>query len=62
MLGAAGFKICKWATNSKELLQHIPAEERAPTKEIIERAGPTTPKQMTLSITVTGRSTGRMMT
>ena len=47
MLGSAGFKIRKWATNSKELLQQIPAEERAPTKEIIERAGPTTISEAT---------------
>ncbi len=52
MLGAAGFKIRKWATNSKELLQHIPAEECAPTKEIIERAGPTTISEATSSLGV----------
>ena len=52
MLGVAGFKIRKWATNSKLLLQHIPVEERAPTKEIIKRAGPTTISEATLSLGV----------
>ena len=52
MLGSAGFKIRKWATNSKELLQQIPAEERAPTKEIIKRAGPTTISEATSSLGV----------
>ena len=42
LLGSAGFKIRKWATNSTDLLKKIPPEERSATKEIIERSNPVT--------------------
>ena len=52
LLGSAGFKIRKWATNSTDLLKKIPPEERSATKEIVERSTPVTASDDTSSLGV----------
>ena len=52
LLGSAGFKIRKWATNSTNLLKKIPPEERSATKEIVERSNPVTASDDTSSLGV----------
>ena len=52
LLGSAGFKIRKWATNSTNLLKKIPEEERSATKEVVERSTPVTASDDTSSLGV----------